>query len=357
MENLFDYDELQSKLHPTSEPGVEDDASDTIEDQDDWTIVDPLDESGEGVEEDDTPEDAGNDNDSSTTPPTDKKDKPTEPTVDELSLKESMIRQLGDDFTLKVKGVERKLKDIPAIELKNGLQKAFRSDQIFNDLSAERRQVEDDRRRFEEQRQRQEMEFNKLRQELELLQRGIRPDPSNPFGQAMDEYGNPISPTDSPDVRRYKFQLAETQKKLSEIENGMRQTSQQAFVSGVENEIKTLSKEYPMAPLDEVIAVKLARPEVRTEDLMKAAHDYYRGDQHIELALANNPEFLTKLKERFVKEYVAKRQSAKKIVGVKKGSSGSTKVTGKAPAVIRDFRGAEAAAKKYIAELERQSRE
>jgi len=349
-DNDFDYDEIQNKLNPPSDvadaEGNEPEAEGPY-DGDDWTIVDPVDEAEESVDDEDeeTPE---------STPKTPEAKKP-EPPVDDSALKETLIRQLGEDFTLKVKGIERKLKDIPSTELKNGLQKAFRSDQIFNELSAERKQVEDEKRRYEEQRMRQEMEFERLRSEMDMLKRGA-PRPVDPYtGQPIDQYDTSFSPTDSPEARQYKSQLAETQKRLAEIENGMKQTSQQQFVSGIENEIRTLSKEYPMAPLDEVIAVKLARPEVKTEDLMKAAHDYYRGDQHIELALANNPEYRQKLAESIVKSYLAKRQSARKITGVPKGSSGSERVTESRKAVIRDFKGADAAAAAYLKEMGRRS--
>ena len=344
-ENDFDYDEIQAKMNPLSvdEPDAEEGKESLFDD--DWTVVNhPEDaDEGESVDEEKTEE------------PTKEAPKPaaTPPEADAQELKEALIAQNGEDFVLKVKGIERKLKDIPSAEIKAGLQKAFRSDQIFNELSAERRSFEESRRQFEEQRTRQEQEFAGMRQQLEHLRAGgPRPDKYDPYGQREEDAA--YSPTDTPEVRQYKAELAKTQEKLTQLEEGMHKNSQIAFVTGVEQEIKALSKDFPMAPLDEVIAVKLARPDVKTEDLMKAAHDYYRGDQHIELALANNPEYRKRLEEKMVKDFIAKRQSAKKIIGVPKGSSGSNKVVSEGKRQpIRDFKGAEVAARAYIHEMER----
>jgi hypothetical protein len=344
-DNDFDYEAIQAKMNPPSvdEPDAEEVGG--TPDEDDWTIVEPIEEPEEEDESD------------AEKPEAPKKDEPkpaaTPPDADAQELKDALIAQNGADFVLKVKGIERKLKDIPSAEIKAGLQKAFRSDQIFNELSAERRAFDESRRQFEEQRTRQEQEFREMRQQVESLRGGHpRPDKYDPYGQREED--GALSPTDTPEVRQYKVELAKTQEKLAQLEEGMHKNSQIAFVTGVEQEIKALSKDFPMAPLDEVIAVKLARPEVKTEDLMKAAHDYYRGDQHIELALANNPEYMKRLEEKMVKDFIAKRQSAKKIVGVPKGSSGSNKVVSegkKQP--IRDFKSAEVAARAYINEMGR----
>lgn len=346
-ENDFDFDAIQAKMNPPSvdEPDAEDAGFAPVDD--DWTVIEHADEAdekdeGESVEE--KPEPAKEAPKPAATP---------QDNVDAQELKETLIAMNGEDFILKVKGVERKLKDIPSNEIKAGLQKAFRSDQIFNELSAERKAFEESRRQFEEQKNRQEQEFSEIRRQVESLRAGgPRPDKYDPYGHREEDPA--FSPTDTPEVRQYKAELAKTQEKLTQLEEGMHKNSQIAFVTGVEQEIKALSKDFPMAPLDEVIAVKLARPDVKTEDLMRAAHDYYRGDQHIELALANNPEYRKRLEEKMVKDFIAKRQSAKKIVGVPKGSSGSNKVVSegkKQP--IRDFKSAEVAARAYIHEMDR----
>jgi hypothetical protein len=354
-DNDFDYDEIQAKLNP---PPVEgEDAAEKEAEDDQWTVIDPIGDEPELTEEDDKGEAVEEDKPVAPTPaPGAPKPAATPPAeADAQELKDALIAQNGADFVLKVKGIERKLKDIPSAEIKAGLQKAFRSDQIFNELSSERKSFDEEKRRFEEQRTRQEEEFQALRDHVERLRAGgPRQDPRNQYGQPADD-DSAFSPTDTPEVRQYKAELKETQEKINRLEEGMHKSSQIAFVTGVESEIKALSKDYPMAPLDEVIAVKLARPSVKTEDLMKAAHDYYRGDQHIELALANNPEYMTKLAEKAVKDFIAKRQSAKKIVGVSKSSSGSDKVVseGKKQAPIRDFKSAEIAARAYMKEMQR----
>jgi len=366
-DNDFDYDAIQAKLNPPSGENPDAEPEDVDADET-WNIIDPIeeDEQGESVDDDDEGEEEAEE----TPPPAEpKKGEPkpaaTPPDADAQELKDALIAQNGSDFILKVKGVERRLKDIPSAEIKAGLQKAFRGDQIFNELSAERKAFNDERnafdesrRQFEEQKLRQEQEFSALRQQVDALRSGVaRPDPRNPYGN-REEDDTTFLPTDTPEVRQYKAELAKTQEKLNQLEEGMHKNSQIAFVSGVEAEVKALSKDYPMAPLDEVIAVKLARPDVKTEDLMKAAHDYYRGDQHIELALANNPEYMKKLRDKVEKDFIARRQSAKKIVGVSRSSSGSNKVVSEGKMKpIRDFKGAEAAARSYIREMERKGQD
>lgn len=355
-DNDFDYEAIQAKLNPTSvdNPDAEPDAGEDL-----WTELDTIDDP------DDTAEDAeGEKIDDEPKPKAEPKGEPkpaaTPADVDAAELKDALIAQNGADFVLKVKGVERRLKDIPSAELKAGLQKAFRGDQIFNELSAERKAFEDGRRQFEEQKTRQESELREMKAMLESLKNGgPRPAPQryNPYGQPEDDRYAP-NPTDTPESAQYKAELARTQEKLAQLEEGMQKSSQVAFVTGVEQEIRALSKDFPMAPLDEVIAVKLARPDVKTEDLMKAAHDYYRGDQHIELALANNPEYMTRLREKVEKEFIARRQSAKKIAGVPKSSSGSEKVVSEGKRQpIRDFKGASSAARAYIQEMERRGQD
>jgi hypothetical protein len=346
-DNDFDYDEIQEKLNPPS-VDTPDESLDVNEDMDDWTTMTPVDE----------PEEKESNEEKAPEAKAAEVKEQKAPEASAEDLKDALIQQNGEDFVLKVKGVERRLKDIPSTELKAGLQKAFRSDQIFNELSSERKTLEDSKRQYEEQKIRQDAELQSLRREMDTLRAynpARRTDPR--YGQ-LDEAETGFSPTDSPEARQYKAELTKTQERLNQLEEKTHQSSQVAYVSGVESEIKALSKDFPMAPLDEVIAVKLARPDVKTEDLMRAAHDYYRGDQHIELALANNPEYKKRLEEKMVKDFIAKRQSAKKIAGVPRSSSGSGKVESKGKSTpIRDFKDARNAATAYIREMERKGQD
>jgi len=350
MPGEFDYDVIQKQLNPTSD--VEEKENVEVDEEDDFFSMTPRDVEGEDEDEEESPE--GDDKDVKEKSP--EKKEPTDAEAE--ALKSAVIKQYGEDFSLNIKGNVRSLKDVPADELKNGLQKAFRGDQIFNELSNARKQFEEERRQFEEQKSQQEATLGELKTRLNNLMK-MNPGNApryNQFGQPETEDVSP-SPYDSPETRAYKEEVARTQERLNTLESGLNKSSQEAYVRSIKNEIESLAKDYPLAPVDEILAIKLVKPEVKTEELLQAAHDYYRADERIDIAIRSNPEYMKKLEEQVIKNYLARRQSAKKVTGVQKSSSGSEKSFTKGNVPIRDFKQADAAARGFLREMARSDRD
>ncbi|MCK7532359.1 MAG: hypothetical protein MZV63_15665 [Marinilabiliales bacterium] len=109
-----------------------------------------------------------------------------------------------------------------------------------------------------------------------------------------------------------------------------------------------------MASRDEVLAVKLGHPEASTDELMRLAHNYYSSKEHIDSAFKSNPTYKREYDEAVVKQYIARKQSAKKIAGqpVAAGSS-SNRVVERGKVPIHTFDDATKASKAYLRESKR----
>jgi hypothetical protein len=245
---------------------------------------------------------------------------------------------------IKIKGVERKISDLAPQEILLGIQKGIRADQIFNEMSGERKKLEEERALVEKG-----AVF--VQQYMDRIQsgQGLGDQTVNPQLATLLQ----PNPDDTEEVQYLKQNLAANMNRMSQIENQYRTTEHQARMQGIASEVLGLKKDYPMASVDEVIAIKVARPNANTEDIMRAAHNYYASEAHINEAIASNPTFRREFEAEIIKNYLGKKQAAKKIPGEKSGASNSEKVTERAKKPISDFDTAEAAARAYIKELSR----
>jgi len=159
---------------------------------------------------------------------------------------------------------------------------------------------------------------------------------------------------DTEEVAGLKQFAAEQQQRLDRLEGNFSQRQQEEKLRGIQGEVDTLYRDYPMASRDEVLAVKLAHPEVNTEDLMRMAHEYYSSKDHIDSALKHNPTYKREYEQEVIKQYLARKQSAKKIAGQPAAAnSSSSKVSEKGKIPIRTFDDALVASRAYVREAKR----
>jgi len=273
---------------------------------------------------------------------------PTETSPDAQAVKEQVLRLVGDTAVVKVKGVERPLKDFSPDEVVNWISKAMRADQVFNEAAATRKQVEEERRQLEEHRAL--LEKGAAMVQDRLAGGGERGKPTD--GNVPD-FLKPGA-YDTEEVTALKEFAAQQQQRLDKLEGTFTKSKQQETIKSVQQEIETLGREYPMASKDEVLAVKLAHMDTPTEELMRMAHDYYAGGEHIETALKHNPTFKREYDERVIKQYLARKQSAKKIAGQPAAAnSSSSKVSERGKIPIHSFDDATKASRAYLRESKR----
>jgi hypothetical protein len=353
----FDYDEVQAKLHPPSsekaEAVVEDDLGNF--DMDDVVDVEPdtqeATEDNEWAEEPIAGEKLAKEEAAPRTPapkaaPSPGQQPPATPAAipDPLAkaVQDEVLRLVGNDAIIKIKGVERKLSDLSPEEIVLGIQKGIRADQIFNEMSGERKKLEEDRALVEKG-------ATFIQQYIDRVQsgKGIGGETANPQLLALLK----PTPEDTEETLYLKQNLAANIDRMSQYENQYRMTEHKNRMQGIANEVLGFKDEYPMASVDEVIAIKAARPNANTEDIMRAAHNYYCSEEHIVHAIMANPVFKREYEAEIIKNYLNKKQGAKKIPGMKSGSSNSEKVSERARSPISDFDSADAAAKAYLNEL------
>ena len=343
----FDLDVVEDKLKrdPTAS-----DEDDDVEESGDAFSMDDY-----NPEEEDEPDEADKDDeelDKTEDAPKAKEPKPddTKPVQDggqqltpqqEEAIRAQVIKLVGEDAVLTIKGVDRPLKDLTPREITIGLQKGIRGDQIFNELSAERHKLEEDRALIERGAQ-----F--VQDYLEKINSGQLTSEKNATAEMLR-----ITDEDTEETAALKQALAESTKKLQSIEGAYRSTATEARLRSVIDDVKSFTKDYPLASVDEAIAVKVARPDVNTEDLMRAGHAYYSSEAHGRAVLDSNPEFKRKYDDEVIANYLARKTNAKSIPGTKSSSSSSNKVTEQAKKPVRDFKSADSRASAYLRELER----
>jgi hypothetical protein len=268
--------------------------------------------------------------------------------ANDAAIAESVLRHVGKDTLIRVKGVEKPIGSFAPAEIVNWLQKSMRADQTMQEAAAQRRQVEEERRKLEER--------------SALLEKGaamVSERLSGGQGQGQPQAGNVpdfLKPGqyDTEETTALKQFAAQQQQRLERLEGTFSQRQQEDKLRGIQHELEGLAKDYPLASRDEVLAVKLAHPEVSTEDLMRMAHDYYSGGEHIKSAMAANPTFKREYDAEVVKQYIARKNSAKKIAGQPAAAnSSSSKVSEKGKIPIRNFDDAAKASYAYLKETKR----
>lgn len=236
-------------------------------------------------------------------------------------IREDTIKALpdGEDTLFVVKGKEYRAADIPAKEWVNILQKGLRADQLFSEMGDSRRSLEQERelvRRNNEQAQRI------------LDQYGQGGKDGQKQTAAVPDFLKP-NELDTDEMRLLKQYAADVTHRVTTLETGVQSSEVQRYEGEILTEVKTLAKEYPVASVDEVLAVKSLYPREKLDELMRLSNQYYSGLEFQKKAREANPTVARELDEAAVKAYLAKKGKSK-AVGVKRSrTSGGQKVSTK----------------------------
>lgn len=264
---------------------------------------------------------------------------------------EQVLKYVGGDTLVRIKGTERPLKDFSPQEIVNWIQKSARADQVMQEAAASRRQVEAERRQLEEHRALLEKGAAMVQDQLGGKKEGESHAGNLPDFMKPGQY-------DTEEVTALKQFAAQQQQRLDRLEGSFSQRQKTDELRGIQQEVENLKKDYPMASLDEVLAVKLAHPEASSAELMEMAHKYYCSQEHIDAAFKSNPTYKREYDESVIKQYIARKQSAKKIAGQPvAANSSSSKVTEKGKIPIRSFEDATKASHAYLRESRRMADE
>lgn len=237
-------------------------------------------------------------------------------------VKDQVLKMMGQDAVLKIRGVEKKASELSPREFTVFLQKGMDADQLYQRHAQERKAFELERAKFEN-------EALALQSRLrEAAPSGGLPANAKELGLVTElpEYLKPTA-DDPPEVLSWK----ESQAKLLDEHNAMKTylftQAQQSKNSEKVNEVLALRDTYPMASIDEVLAVKGARPDIASEELMRASHNYYSGADFIKKSLDSNPTFKREYDAEVIKNYLSRKSGAPKIPGNKKRGAGVDKVS------------------------------
>jgi hypothetical protein len=306
-------------------------------------ITDDADDSGQvtfeelegGSKDDDEWEDSANEDnlffDVSERKEADEKDeveeKEDETKEDADKIKEDIIQHLDGKTEVTIKGKKYDLKDLSGEEIVKRFQLAGRAYEVMQKSAEDSKNTE---RLIE-----QAVEA-KLRQHLQGVQTTQAQTESKD-----DELPDYLKPTemDTDETKALKQSQALLLKEINSLKTNVDARAdsfaEQQFIAEVDRH----TKDYPSASIDEVIAIKSLRPDIPTDEIMRASHEHYSSTDFIKSALEANPEAKRELFEMAIKEYKAKVQKAKSQTVPRRRSGGSVskKVTEKLEKPISTF--------------------
>jgi hypothetical protein len=271
------------------------------------------------------------------------------PKTDVEKTTEDILKHLGMDSTLKIKGKEYKLSDFGKEDLLTMVQKGARMTQIGQELS-QRERLLAERERVAEQ--------NAL-QATQLLQHAR---PGTPRAEQVEtEPPKDLVPSeyDTEDVKAVK-QVALTMwkqnqdqaKRLNDIEGGLKNQQTEAESQKFMDELNRHRADFPLASVEEVIAVHSLRPDIPISDLVRRSHGIYGSSDHIDEVFKLCPEVRKHYEDKFVADYLARQGKTR--VPAQKPSSQGVRPAPATKTVIRDFESAGQAAKKAMARIARE---
>ena len=245
---------------------------------------------------------------------------------EQMKAKDQILKLMGEDTVLKIRGVEKKASELSPKEFVAFLQKGMDSDQLYQKVAADRRALDVDRAKLENE----ILAISKGRQEGVGTGplTGLPADVAQGLGlvTTLPDYLKPAE-DDTKETLAWK----ESQVKLLDEHNAMKvylwQKARQEQDTAKVNEVLALRDNYPMASIDEVLAVKTVRPDEPAENLMRASHNYYTGADFLKKALESSPTFKREYDAEVIKGYLAKKGSAAKLPGKKARGAGVERVS------------------------------
>ena len=257
---------------------------------------------------------------------------------------EEILKHLGMDSTLKIKGREYKLSDFGKEDLLAFVQKGVRMTQIGTELS-KREQTLAERER--------QAEANAL--EATRLVSQYRPAGATKVDETPPKELQP-SEYDTDDVKAVKQaaltvwqQNREQTQRLNAIEGGLQSQQTEAKTREFLDNLTLHKTDFPLASTEEVIAVHALRPDIPLADLVRRSHAIYGSAEHVKEVFKHAPEVRKQVEDEIIAAYLARNSKAKVIP--QKPSTQGVRTAPAAKAKIRNFDDAGQAAKKAFARM------
>jgi len=258
---------------------------------------------------------------------------------------EEILKYLGMESTLKIKGREYKLSDFSKEDLLAYIQKGTRMTQIGQELS-KKEQLLAERER--------QAEANAL-QATQLINQHRA---AVPAGKTETEPPKELQPSeyDTDDVKAVKQaaltvwkQNQEQAQRLNAIESGLQSQQTEAQTEKVMQEINTHMADYPLAMVEQVIAVHALRPDIPLDDLTRRSHAIIGSVDHVHEVFKHAPEVRKQIQDEIIADYLA-RNSKAKVIPQKPSAQGSRQAPA-AKAKVGNFDQATQAAKRALARM------
>jgi hypothetical protein len=273
--------------------------------------------------------------------PTEGQEKQKEPEKTEEDL---IVKTIGKDAFLRVKGKDYPLADFTPEEIRTFLQKGLRADQLMRESADARKAMDQERLTL----QAQQAQVQQYIQQYMVQPSGARPgQPAPPVPPELQ-----VSEYDAPEVAALKKTVVDLKTQFDQIASGYRQQETSRGEQALVNEINSHRETYPLASLEEVIAVKLMYPQAPVEQLMQKSNEFYASEKYVEKVLQHKPELARALEDKAVAKYLAKKGQVQNVPGRKSGG-GPGHVVSKDEEITEkyDFEAAQARVKKMLANL------
>ena len=250
------------------------------------------------------------------------------PSEEEDKAALEVLKYLEGKTLIKVKGVERDLKDLTPEEIRVRLQKGDRFHEEMDRLSVERRTIEADRLKVN----RDAEQVNRLMNQYGKPQGEQAIKPQLPEGLKPHE-------EDTESEKSLKGYIAQLATQVNQLRQGQVETKQTAESDAMIQEVDSFVEDYPLASREEVLAMKAVRPDIGTKELMEVSHNYYSGDEFMEKYFKVNPDKLREIEEKALLKSTADQQKAgrKAVARKKAGSIVSSKTHTKKKKIPRNF--------------------
>ncbi len=254
------------------------------------------------------------------------------------------------DETLKSKGLEVKLEDFSEVELKALLQKGLRFYQAMDELAKEKEAVSS--------------RMQALEQAVEYLQRNQASETGKQKEKAADTTAQlsddmfEVSEFDDPQVAALKTTLKQLSEKVNSLTSEYQSTQTQKEQEALLKEIESLKEDYPLANVEEVLAVHfLSGGKIPVQKVMEASQKYYGSPDFVKKIFQAHPEIRKSVEEEIVKNYLAKQSGKKSTPKVKVSGTASKPIVSKPSSEDITFENVSEKALDYLAELARLNKE
>jgi len=278
-----------------------------------------------------------------------KEEKETEKKKEIKEELKGILNAINKDETLKSKGLEVKIEDFSENELKSLLQKGLRFYQAMDELAKEREAVSSRMQALE-----QAVEYLQRNQQEGGKQKEKTADISAQFSDDMFE----VSEFDDPQVAALKTTLKQLSEKVNSLTSEYQSTQTQKEQEALLKEIESLKEDYPLANVEEVLAVHfLSGGKIPVQKVMEASQKYYGSPDFVKKIFQAHPEIRKNMEEEIVKNYLAKQSGKKSTPKVKVSGTASKPIVSKPSSEDITFENVSEKALDYLKELQRLNKE